>query len=67
MAQAASRRTYTPEASVRSGSIYVEFVVNDVILAQVLLRAPGFSPVNIIPPWLFILRYHLGDKQQARC
>jgi hypothetical protein len=22
-------------------------------------------PVNIIPPWLSIVVYHLGDKQQA--
>jgi hypothetical protein len=26
----------------------------------------SFSPVNIIPPWLSILMYHLGDEQQAR-
>jgi hypothetical protein len=23
----------------------------------------GFSPVNIIPPWLSMLMYNLGDEQ----
>jgi hypothetical protein len=26
----------------------------------------GFFPVHIIPPWLSVLIYHLGDEQKAR-
>jgi hypothetical protein len=26
-------------------------------------RIRSFSPVDIIPPWLSILIYHLGDEQ----
>jgi hypothetical protein len=31
---------------------------------RTLVDKSGFSPVNIIiPPWLFIFIYHLGDEQ----
>jgi hypothetical protein len=39
-------------------------VVN-ALLGQVFLRVLQFSPINIIPPWLSILVYHLRDKPQA--
>jgi hypothetical protein len=44
-----------------SGSVRVGFVV-DMTLRQGFLRVIQFSPVNIIPPWLFmhILVHHLG-------
>jgi hypothetical protein len=49
-----------------TGSIHVGFVVDKVVPGQVSLRVTCFSPVYIIPHWLFILIYHLGDEQQAR-
>jgi hypothetical protein len=45
------------------GSVQVGFVVDNAALGQVFLRVLRFSPVNIIPPWLYIFIYHLGDKQ----
>jgi hypothetical protein len=48
------------------GSVHVAFVVDNVVLGQVSFRVLRFPPVNIIPPWLFILTYHLEDEQQAR-
>jgi hypothetical protein len=38
----------------------VGFVVEKVELEQKVLQ---FSPVNIIPLWLSILMYHLGDEK----
>jgi hypothetical protein len=38
------------------------FVVDRVALGQVSLRVLRFSSVGIIPPWLFILVYCLGDE-----
>jgi hypothetical protein len=40
-------------------------MVDKVALGQDFLRVLQFSPVNIIPPWLSILIYHMGDEQQA--
>jgi hypothetical protein len=34
-----------------------------VALGQVFLQVLQFSPISIIPPWLSILIYHLGDEQ----
>jgi hypothetical protein len=45
------------------GSVHIEFVVYNFALGQVFLRVLPFSLVSIIPPWLFILAYHLGDEQ----
>jgi hypothetical protein len=42
-----------------SWSVHVGFVVDKVAPSRVL----RFSPVNIIPPWLSTLIYHLEDKQ----
>jgi branched-subunit amino acid transport protein len=44
-------------------SVHVGFVVDKVTLGQVFLQVLQFSPVNIIPPWLSIIIYHLGDEQ----
>jgi hypothetical protein len=53
MAQAVSRRPPTAKTRVRSrGSVNVGFVVDEVALGQVFLRALRVSPVNYIPPVL---------------
>jgi hypothetical protein len=45
------RADSTPE------SVHVGFVVGKVALGHAFLRVLRFSPVNILPPWLFILIY----------
>jgi hypothetical protein len=60
MAQAVSRRRLTTEVRVRDPVIHVGFVVIKVALGQVSLR---YYPLNIIPPWLSMLMYHVGDEQ----
>jgi hypothetical protein len=40
--------------------VHVGFVVDKVALGHDLLRVLRLSPVDIIPPWLFVLIYHLG-------
>jgi hypothetical protein len=44
------------------GSIYVEFVVDKMALGQAFFRVLRYYPVNIIPPWLYMLKYRLGDE-----
>jgi hypothetical protein len=44
--------------------VHVGLVVDKVALGQIFSEFFGF-PVNIIPPWLFTLIYHLEDEQQA--
>jgi hypothetical protein len=66
MAQALSVLPLTAESQVRAGSVHVGFVVDKVALGQASLRVLRFSPVNIIPPWLSILIYQLGDEQRSR-
>jgi hypothetical protein len=65
MVQAVCRRPLTAEARVRAQvsllGVYGIQSGNGIGFSVLLL-----SPVNIIPPWLFILIYHLGDEQQAR-
>jgi hypothetical protein len=43
-----------------SGSVHVRYVVGEVALGQASLPVLRVSPVNIIPPWLSTLLYHLG-------
>jgi hypothetical protein len=43
----------------------VGFVVEKVALGQDFLGIVRFSPVSIIPPWLSMLIYHLGDEEQG--
>jgi hypothetical protein len=62
MAQAISCQPLTPEAQVRAHVSHVGFVVDEVALGQVSFRSSVF-PVNIIPLWLSILIYCLGDEQ----
>jgi hypothetical protein len=49
------------------GSVRMGFVVQKVALGQAFLQVLWFSTASVIPPWLFILTYHLGDEQLARC
>jgi hypothetical protein len=42
------------------GSVHAAFVVDKAALRQVFLPVPRVSPVNIIPPLLSMLIYHLG-------
>jgi hypothetical protein len=60
MAQAVSRRYLIVEARVRTCSVHGGFVMDRVALGQIYLRVLWFYPVNIIPPFLFILMYHRG-------
>jgi hypothetical protein len=51
-----------PSTSI--GNITMLRIYGDrVELRQVFHRVPRFAPV--IPPWLSILTYHIGDEQQA--
>jgi quinol-cytochrome oxidoreductase complex cytochrome b subunit len=34
-----------------------------VAMLQIFLEVLRFTPVNIIPPWLFTLVYHVDDEQ----
>jgi hypothetical protein len=58
-----SRRPVTTEAGARSRANRVEFLVDKVTLGQFLLLVLRFYPVNIIPPWLSMLIYDLGNEQ----
>jgi hypothetical protein len=44
----------------------VESVVDKVSLVHILLQVLQFSLINIIPLWLSILMYHMGDEQEVR-
>jgi hypothetical protein len=41
----------------------IGFVVDKMPVGQTILRVLRSFPVNIIPPWLSILIYHLGHEQ----
>jgi hypothetical protein len=45
------------------GSVHVRFMVDKETLGQIFHWVLQLSVVNIIPTWLFILVYHLGNKQ----
>jgi hypothetical protein len=62
MAQAVRRRLLTAEAWVSPCG----FMVDKVALGHACQGVLKFYPVNIIPPWFFMRRYHLADEQQAR-
>jgi hypothetical protein len=59
MAQAVSRQPVNAESRVG-------FMVDKVALGHVFVRVLRLSPVNIIPPSLSVLIYHLEDEQYAR-
>jgi hypothetical protein len=59
MAQAVSRRPLTEQARESPRGI----AVAKVALGQVLSEFFGFPPASIIPSWLSIRIYHLGDEQ----
>jgi hypothetical protein len=62
MAQAVSRRPLTAEARVHD-RISVGFLLDKVALERVFVKVIRFSPVGIIPPWLSVFIYHVGDEQ----
>jgi hypothetical protein len=64
MAQAVSRWLVTAESRFLTGPVHVGFVVDEVVLGRVSLRAPRLYPVCIIPPWLSILTYHRGMNKR---
>jgi hypothetical protein len=47
----------------RHGSVHKRFVADTVALGQFFFQVLRFSPVNIIPPTLSILMYHVGDEE----
>jgi hypothetical protein len=49
------------DAQIRASSAHVGFAVDKVALRQAF-QVLRLSPVNIIPPGLSILIYHLGDE-----
>jgi hypothetical protein len=57
------RRLDTGFSPRRPGSVHMGFVVDNVALEQVFLLVIRFFPVSVIPPWLFVLKYHLGYEQ----
>jgi hypothetical protein len=66
MSQAVSHRPFTAETLV-SG----QFGTCGICGGQIGTRTgsspnSSVSPVNMIPSWLSILLYHLGNEQQAR-
>jgi hypothetical protein len=62
MVQAVGRRPLTVEA--RIGTLdQVGLVVDNVALGEVSLRVHRLFPGCIIPPWLYILLYHLRNEQ----
>jgi hypothetical protein len=61
MAQVVSRWPLTADTWVHALVSPCGFVVDEVALGQGFLRVLPFSPVNIVPPWLSILMYHLDD------
>jgi hypothetical protein len=65
MAQLVSCQTLTAEAWVCDQVSPCGVSGGQRVMEQVILRVLTFSPVNIIPPWLSIRMYHLGDNQSA--
>jgi hypothetical protein len=59
MAQAVSHLPFTAKSRVCARVSHVGFVIYKVTLGQVF----SVFPVNIITPWLSILKYYLGDEQ----
>jgi hypothetical protein len=44
----------------------IAFVVDKVALGQANFRVLLFFTLNIIPSWVSMLIYHLGDKEQSQ-
>jgi hypothetical protein len=65
MAQTVSRQPLTTEAQVHVWVSPCGICGGQSGTGAGLLRVRWFLPVSIIPPWLFMLIYHLGDEQYA--
>jgi hypothetical protein len=63
MAQAVSRRHLTAEASVRARVSPCGICGGQSGAGTGLSPSSSVFPVKIIPPYLSILMYHLGDEQ----
>jgi hypothetical protein len=63
MAQAVIRRPLTTKIQVRDRVSPRGIRGRKVALGEALIRLLRISPVNIIPPWLSIPIYRLGDEQ----
>jgi hypothetical protein len=67
MAQAVSHRSLSRRNPVfPPWLVHVGCVVDKVTLLQAFLLVLRFSLVSIIPPWLSILIYYLGDERYVR-
>jgi hypothetical protein len=66
MALAVSHRTLTAEVRVRTLVRPCDIYGVRSGIGTGFLRVLRVSPLNIIPPCLSILMYHLGYEQQAR-
>jgi hypothetical protein len=49
-----------------SRSVHVRFVLDTATDFSQSFYVLPVSPVDIIPPWLSTLKYHLGGEQQTR-
>jgi hypothetical protein len=63
VAQAVSRWLLTAKARVRTPACGI--CGGKCQLGRLFSRVLRFPPVGIIPPWLCILLYHLGDEQRV--
>jgi hypothetical protein len=59
MAQVVNHQLQRP--GFMPGSALVRFQADKVALGRVLYEFFGFL-ANVVPPWLCILMYHLGDE-----
>jgi hypothetical protein len=65
MAQAVSRRPLTAEGRVLTLVRPCGICGGQSGTGILFPRVFQFLPANIIPPWLSMLLYHLGDEQEA--
>jgi hypothetical protein len=67
MAQAGSRRPLTAEARVRAPVSPYDIRDGQSFTMTGIFPSSVFYRVSTIPPWLFILVYHLGHKNRTVC
>jgi hypothetical protein len=66
MAQVVTRRPLTAVARFRARVSQCGICVDQVTVEQVFLRVFRFYPINIIPPWLCILIYIIGQSSETQ-